>query len=175
MKIGNEKITNIDRKLVSCGLMLTLVTTSLTGCTKDFQYTRDYKNESFVVEVTGTMDSKNVEDLRVVELKVSDQHLLFLARKYDIVTQKDGNRIHTYEYWDVFEDFKIISFTDEEDSDIDYKQGEVILVQEEPFENYLLCYGTKKREYTIEDLKTIFDKIEKNYEFQDDKQLVKGN
>lgn len=170
---NNKYINNINKKLLSGGVALSLIASSLVGCTKDFNYNKNYGGNGSIVEVTGTMDSKSANKLKVIELQVDDQNLLFLARKCDINTQHNGVRVLTYEYWDVFQDFKIVS-VGEKDSNKSEFFSDVRLMNEENLENYLLCYGDKQDEYTIDDLKKVFSKIEENYEFATEKQKVKG-
>ena len=166
----------ISPKIVSTALALTLITTSLAGCTKDFQYKIENISGKDVVIVSGTMDRDIAEDLKIIELKVFDENYLFLTRRSDIGKTVNGRWAYTYEYWDVFENYKIISLTGEKGVnpiDINSNEEGIELVKEESLNNYLLYYGYKNKEYDIETLKEIFYKIQYNYEFESDKQLVK--
>ena len=55
MRLKKGKVSNINKKLLTSVLTLTLLTTSLTGCTKDFNYNKQVQNGEYVVEATGTM------------------------------------------------------------------------------------------------------------------------
>ena len=100
---------------------------------------------------------------------------MFLARRYDKGTNKNGKWAYTYEYYDVFEDYKIVSFTDLVDQRIDDREitEGVYLVKESSLNDYLLYYGYKDKEYTPEKLKKIFYDIKDDYEFEEEKKLVK--
>lgn len=169
-------IKNVNTKLISSILAFTLITT-LSGCNtaKDFEYKRSNTIDNDVIEITGTMDSDIVSDLKIIELKVFDENYLFLARRYDKGTNKNGKWAYTYEYYDVFEDYKIVSFTDLVDQRIDNREitEGVYLVKESSLNDYLSYYGYKDKEYTPKKLKKIFYDIKAGYEFEEEKKLVK--
>ena len=178
-KIKEGTVRNLNKKLVTGALITTLVMSSLTGCenTKDFEYERLDTAGRQVVEITGTMESEIANDLKVIELKVFDEDYLFLARRYDMGTNIQGKWAYTYEYWDVFEDYKIISLTGlvgVNPVDIDTSKENFRLVKETSLNEYLIYSGYKQKEYTAEDLEEIFNKIKSEYTFQEEKQLVKG-
>ena len=116
-----------------------------------------YDGAPDVIEITGTMDSDIVSDLKIIELKVFDENYLFLARRYDKGTNKNGKWAYTYEYYDVFEDYKIVSFTDLVDQRIDNREitEGVYLVKESSLNDYLSYYGYKDKEYTPKKLKNL--------------------
>ena len=61
-------IKNVNTKLISSILAFTLITT-LSGCNtaKDFEYKRSNTIDNDVIEITGTMDSDIVSDLKIIE------------------------------------------------------------------------------------------------------------
>lgn len=177
-KIKEGTVRNLNKKLVTGALITTLVMSSLTGCasTKDFEYERLDNAGRQVVEITGTMESEIANDLKVIELKVFDEDYLFLARRYDMGTNVNGKWAYTYEYWDVFEDYQIISLTGLVGVDpvqIDTSKENFKLVKETSLNEYLIYYGYKQKEYTPDELKEIFYKIKSEYIFKEEKQLVK--
>lgn len=169
-------IKNINTKLISGLLVFTLMTT-LSGCNtaKDFKYERKNVAGKEIVDITGTMDKDIAEDLKIIELKVFDEDHLFLARRYDKGTNKNGKWAFDYEYWDVFENYKIISFCDYIEGPIENIQitEGVKLVKESSLNDYLLYYGYKNNEYTERNLTEIFDNIKMDYEFEQEKKLIK--
>lgn len=175
MKLKKGKVNNINKKLLTGVLTFTLLTTALTGCTKDFNYTKQVQNGDYVVEVTGTMESKIAEELKVLELDIAGETTLFLARRYDKEINSKDNKEYIYEYWDVFDDFKIIDLSSEKQTNpinIDTGYENVKIVKEESLKKYLQYYEYDKKEYTSEELKDIFNKIQENYKFENQKVLV---
>ena len=175
MRLKKGKVSNINKKLLTSVLTLTLLTTSLTGCTKDFNYNKQVQNGEYVVEATGTMESKIAEELKVLELNIYGEKTLFLARRYDKEIILKDNKEYIYEYWDVFDDFKIIDLNSEKSTNpikIDTGNENVKIVKEESLKKYLEYYEYNKKEYTSEELKYIFNKIQENYKFENQKVLV---
>lgn len=179
MKYKNVKIENISKRILTTALTLTLITTSLTGCTKDFKYERTTVNGKYVVNVSGDIDYKTASKLKVMELNVCGENILFLARKYETnasLKKTNGNNKIKYQYLDVFEDFKIIELSGdvgEYVTDIDYENPEVDFVKETDLDYYLNEYGLVQRKYSFAELKYVFDTIQNNYEFKNGKTLIK--
>lgn len=177
MKYKNIKVQNISKRILTTVFALTLVTTSLTGCTKDFRYERTNINGKYVVSVSGDIDYKTAGKLKVIEINICGENMLFLARKYEsAIRTKDANNKINYQYLDVFQDFKIIELIGESDeniAEIDSDNSNVKFIKEENLEKYLNEYGYNQKEYSIDELEEIFEKIEENYQFNDTKTLVK--
>ena len=175
----NINIKNVSSTILSTALAITLITTSMTGCTKDFRYVSTKENGEQVVQAIGTMDFKTAESLKVIEIKIHNDHMLFLARKTknDIrLKEYEGVEKRRYQYWDVFDDFKIIELKGEAGQDvaeIDYEVEEVDFLKEESLKKYLDEYGYKQKEYSVNELESIFEKIKDNYQYTNDKTLVK--
>ena len=180
-KIEDKKdkcsVKNINKKLLSGALILTMAST-FVGCSSDtdFKYDKQKINGREIVSVEGTMARSIANDLKVIELKVYDENYLFLARRNDIKTNSKDKTMLTYEYWDVFEDYKIIELTDFVNInpiDVKFPVEHVDLVNEIDLSNYLIYYGVKKSTFTPKELKDVFTKIKDNYVFEDEKKLVK--
>ena len=176
MKFGKGKIKNINKKIISGTLAFALVAT-LSGCTKDFNYTRELKDGKYSVIVTGDIDWKNACNLKLLELRVQDENVLFLARRYEKKKRENNIEKIIYQYYDVFEDFKIIDLIGEKGQlieEINYKTENVEFVKEQLLEDYLTIDDYKKQSYSVEELKELYKRIKQNYEFEKTKKRIKG-
>ena len=177
MKFSKGTVSNISKKIIAGTLTLAFVVTSLTGCAKDFNYSKEVKNGHYVVQVDGVMKSSVAENLKVIELNVDGESVLFLARREEKqILLENGNEGICYDYWDVFKNFKILSLMSEKETNpLEMETGiEIIkVVKEQSLKNYLQYYGYKNKQYTIDDLRKIFEKIQEDYVFENNKKLVK--
>ncbi len=168
MNIKKGNIKNINVKLTSMTLALTLLTSGLTGCAKEFKYTKELNNGETITTVNGVMDANSVKNLKLIELKVDDSRVLFLTKK--ILYNKFQNSEVSVEYKNIFDDCKIFSiYRDAEEND---KQA-IKLVGEESLSDYLSLYGYTQNKYTIDDLEKIFYEIKDNDKYKDSRFIVK--
>ena len=174
MKFKKGTIKNINKKIISGTLAFALVAT-LSGCSKDFNYTRELKDGEYFVEVAGDIDFNNACNLILLELNIRGKNVLFLSRCYEKKTHENGVEKIIYEYYDVFEDLKIIDLIGEtKQVTEEIKNKNVKFIKEQPLGNYLIDDNYKRKSYSVEELKEIMEKIEQNYNFENNKKLIKG-
>ena len=176
MNFCKGKIKNINKKLIT-GTLVFALTATLCGCTKDFNYSREIKNGKYSVVVTGDIDWKTASNLKLLQLKVLDKNVLFLARCYEKKINENNTKKIIYEYYDVFEDLKIIDLVEEKNQlskKIEHQNDNVQFIKEEPLKDYLEEEKFKRKSYSVDELKEIYKIIEQNYEFEDTKKIIKG-
>ena len=150
MKLNKGKVDNINKKILSSALALTLTFTTLTGCAKGFKYQKEIVNGEVVTKVSGKINS---DKLRLIELEIY------------------GEKDNITEYWDVFENYKVIEL--EKDLNIYEKDNGVKVISNQPYDEYLKYYGYKGNSFDIDELKESFNITRQFYEFNENRKIVK--
>lgn len=155
------KLKNINKKILSGTLAMTLVMVPMSGCT-DFN-TFDYTvNEDGQYEVSGNIDYELLKDYEfvVIENKEYATTEYYLCKKFHTV----GRGPYSEWYLNVFNDQQVFSTKAQEERN---------LVYSEDLENYLYATNNIKKNYTVEDVELIFEEMKENYINSNNKKLVK--
>lgn len=160
MKLNKGKVDNLNKKILSSALALTLTFTTLTGCAKGFKYQKEIVNGEVVTKVSGKINS---DKLRLIELEIYGEKELYLTMpiKKDNIT----------EYWDVFENYKVIELRN--DSNAYEKDDDIKVISNQSYDEYLKYYGYKGNSFDIDELKESFNITRQFYEFNENKTIVK--
>ena len=160
MKLNKGKVDNINKKILSGALALTLTFTTLTGCAKSFKYSKVIENNKLSTSVTGKISANK---LRLIELNIYGEKELRL-----VTTTKNND---TTEYWDVFENYKVIELRNS--SNVFEKDENIKIENEQKYKDYLIRYGYKGNYFKMREIKESFNITKKLYENNSNKQLVK--
>ena len=171
MKISEGTIRNINNKILAGALVLTIMSTSLTGCVNNIKPTID---ESSGIITSNVVDYSVIQNLKIVEVKKQEENLLFLAICIKVDNYYDDNTI--YCYYNIFDEYSFTVLTKKignapTDEDNIYNQCQIIAEYE--FSDYLEYYGYNQKQISKEELQEIFKLIEKDYRNNKIKTLVK--
>lgn len=163
MKFSKGTVKNINKKLVSGLLVLTLTTTGLAGCVQynNFDYSVTEQGE---YQVSGVIDYELFKNYRfiVIENKENNTNEFYICKAKHIIPTYTR---HYYVYFNVFNNEKVF---DENKAD-----GTRNLICFATLENYLYATNNIKKYYTIDDIEQIFNEMKENYLNENNKQLVK--
>ena len=162
MRFSKGTIKNINRKLITGALALTLITTGLASCSGE-NIVFDYSvNEQGEYEVNGNVSYERLDKCRFVVIENTSYNVMeFYICKY---VAQPGSGIYSYpNYFNVFNGQRI------NDNSNSRK-----IVHSEILEDYLYATSNIKANYTVEDVEQILEEMKQNYLKQNNKQLVKG-
>ena len=110
------------------------------------------------------IDSGNINNYYVVEVynTIKKVNEIYIAR----ATLFRKSRETYYNYYDVFTNLRIASTFPGDDSLLNY-------VKATKLEYYVVALGMAQLKYSYDDMKNIYNKIEENYVFENDKSLRK--
>ena len=143
-------------KFLTYALVLSLSTSSLTGCV--------YINSKYTTSEDGKVTLKKTSYDVLSEHKIIELRLINGESKLFIVNE--NNRYDYSRYYDIFTN-KLI-FTSLEDNN-----DQITLVKKSNLIDYLVTYNEIKDIYTKEDVERIYDKIVESYEFEKEKIIKK--
>ena len=166
MKFSKGVVKNINKKLLTGTLILTLVTTPLTGCSSStmdcnrFEYS---VNEQGEYDVSGTVDYEVLKEyyFLVVENSSYNTTEFYICYK-DFHHRKYQQSYNTY--YNIFNNQEIFDESLEDNRTILFS-GKL--------EDYLFAYNKIKANYKKEDVEQILEEMKKNYLKENNKQLVK--
>ena len=155
------KLTSINSKLVAGMTAFTLITTSMTGCSKStpenrFVYTENEKGEYIC---SNSLKNRYIDDYYVVITKVYNKYSINLGRR--------KSSMNGITYFDVFSNTGIIY----QAYGAEFKNVEANTI---PLTEFLIYYnGLVKEEYTEEELKEIYNQILNDFKLdEENKKLV---
>ena len=154
MKLKN-RLKALSYSIALSSMLLT------TGCASlnDFSYSNNADGE---IVVEGSIDYELLKNYKLIEVKLlNGEHKLFIA-------SKNVGRYYI-DYFDVCSSKKIYSTTTIKNE----KESSVELVKEYDLIAYLLTYDEIKASYTIDDIERILNKINEDYQFENEKKLEK--
>lgn len=160
MKLNKGKVDNINKKILSSALVLTLTFATFTGCAKGFKYSKVIENNKLTTNVTGKISANK---LRLIELNIYGE------KELRLVTTIKNNDIT--EYWDVFENYKVIELRNS--SNVFEKDDNIKIENEQKYKDYLIYYGYKGNYFKMREIKESFNITKKIYENNSNKRLVK--
>lgn len=169
MKKNNVRIKNLNKKLLAGALIITFAASPLTGCANVNNKVNDDNSQ---IVINNTMDSSFVRSLKVIEIKTEESNSLFLT----VRTRIDDDNNTNYYYYNILRSYSFVvaaKNVGDEPNDLGDSNGKFTLVKEIDFSEALDEYGYNKKEYTKEDLEEIFELVESNYKFENNKTLVK--
>lgn len=156
MKFSKGKINNINKKLIASALVLTLVSTGLTGCSdvsiEDIRYVQNEQDSK--PGISGTVNYETLKYCAFYKVYNNKTN----ERYYTIALQDAYNGSYMVKYYDIF--------TGEQLNYSDYAFKSIDTV-----ENYLVDLDIIKQEYTEQELKELLNIFINNQEKS--KQLVK--
>lgn len=157
MKIGKGKISNINKKILASGLVLTFLTTPLVGCS-NLNTTFEYSvNEQGQCEASGTISYNELKKCYFIGVKDHQEDDIEYHIAYD-----QTNRCSVFK--DIFTCAWVYGSLNPNDR---------ILLTHEKLEYYLLKIDNIKTSYTKEDVEEILEQVKKIYLEEDNKELVK--
>ena len=145
------KINNINKRLLSTSLAVTMTLTTLTGC---YSYKEDENGD---VYLDGEMSYETLSEYKLIELKTLNGSRLYIA-DYD-------DAFGDCKYKDVFTGLTIYDAKDKDTS--------IELVSEYKLGDYLVALGDLKKNYTSDDIYGVLNDINEVYDFGDNVQLEK--
>ena len=157
MKFSKGEIQNINKRLLSGVLSLTLMTVPLFGCNgTELKYEKNSQGEMVCVS---NIKHSYIEKYKVVVFGINNNQLFYITKVVD------GKNDHYYEeYYNIFGGELIYSSN---------KESSLKIIKEEELINYLVLYDKVQQEYSEEDLKEILEQIKVDYKKETDKRLVK--
>lgn len=164
MKINKGKILNINKRLISGGLSLTLVTLSLTGCGTNGRLEYEINEHGDNVCVSEA-SYDYLKECKVLVFEKNSKIMVCLAKEVNYDTYYNNYTA----YYNIFGEQEI--YRDGRDGN--EKINSLKLLSNEPFVNYLIEYDKIKDTYTEQELKEIVDMIRDDYQKENNKELVK--
>lgn len=159
------KIKNINTRVLATSLSLVMATTFLSGCHTNFNYITDDKGN---IQIEGTSDYEIVRKYKIIEIAFNGIREIYLVNKSEYM-------MNCCYYHDVFTNLEILLTYKGATNGANCVDSEIKLINEKPFNDYLLYYDELKDSYSEEDLRRILDKIKHDYvfEIEEVKTLVK--
>lgn len=164
MKIKNGVVKNINKKILSGAVALTLLTVSLTGCTSQKYQKFEYSvNEQGEYQVNGTIDYellKNCWFLVIDNPKYNIKEFYICDGIYHWAKYSED----CYSYANIFNNQEVFN---------PKKDGNRSIIFSTKVDEFLLAYNNVKANYTKEDIEQLLEQMKNNYEKENNKQLIK--
>ena len=161
MKLKN-RLKALSYSIALSSMLLT------TGCTSsnNFSYSNNADGE---VVVEGSIDYELLKNYKLIEVKLlNGEHKLFIVSQRNVYYDR-AYKVYDCDYYDVCSSKKIYStMTGKNET-----ESSIELVKEYDLTAYLITYDEIKASYTIDDIERILNKINEDYQFENEKKLEK--
>lgn len=158
MKFSKGKIRNVNKKILSGAIVLTIASTSLTGCNnknRKINFGSGFKNDTSTVYYYGHIGYDRISKCRIIGIEVFDNTEFF----FTYYVPNEG-------YYNIFGDEKIYN-------DPDNDNGNRTKVIDISAIDYLVYYNEVLSNYAPDDINRVLEKVKNDYTKENNKQLVK--
>ena len=161
MKFSKGTIKNLNKRLLSGALCLTLIMVPLSGC--DSSKLRYKENSQGEMVCINNIKYQYIKKYKVVVLEIEDDIVFYIAKPIQL--DPLGTGVPYADYYNVFGGQLVYSTKDDD--------SKIKKIYDEYLTNYLISYDKVKEEYSEQELKEILELIKIDFKKQINRQLVK--